>query len=258
LEKGNSMRELRLDAQALLVAIVGICVAATAASAQSTAKIESDAAQLVKWARAQFGDLSPAEDKLLRAAPTGRTAWCGPSKDPDEPSNDPAKAASWGQDRIIRAEVFRWLAIDSAAVSKVHPDGIQIGGAKFDKKLDLAFSKIEFPLGFLNCDIPKGIDLTQAKTREIVLSGSWTGPIDATRSAIEGDVSMIKSFRANGKVDLRRSVIDGDLICIASFLNPNGDAIDADGARVSGNVILGERRFFGFADRWLVPFIRAI
>jgi len=39
-------------------------------------------------ARARFGVLSQAELKLLRAAPKGEVAWCGPSAKDDDLAND--------------------------------------------------------------------------------------------------------------------------------------------------------------------------
>lgn len=235
------MRDLRLVTRALAIATVIVCTSAIAAGAQSGAEIAGDAALLVKLAQAQFGHLSPAETKLLRTAPTGYTTWYGPSKDPKAPSNDPAKAANWGSERVIRAEVFRWLAIDPHASSKVHPAGMRIGGVKIEKMLDLAFQKIEFPIKIANSAIPEGIDLTRAKTREIILSGSWIGPIYAEESAIEGDVHFDRGFRATGEVDLGSSVIEGSLNCIngASFLNASGYAIHAYRARIKGDVFLG-------------------
>jgi hypothetical protein len=42
-------------------------------------------------AQARFGELSQAELKLLRAAPMGEVAFCGPSAQNDDPANDPAQ-----------------------------------------------------------------------------------------------------------------------------------------------------------------------
>jgi len=61
------------------------------------------AQELLQLATARFGQLSEAEAKLLRAAPRGDFAVCGPSGNPNDPSNDPAKADDWGPGRQVRA-----------------------------------------------------------------------------------------------------------------------------------------------------------
>ncbi len=48
-------------------------------------------------ARAHFEDLTEAELKLLRAAPKGEVAVCGPNDDADDPANDPDKAGNWAR-----------------------------------------------------------------------------------------------------------------------------------------------------------------
>jgi hypothetical protein len=89
-------------------------------------------------ARARFGALSQAEQKLLRAAPKGEVAWCGPSAKDDDPANDPAKADEWGPEREIHAKVIRWLCRDRDAASAVDPVGIQVHAARITGGLDLS------------------------------------------------------------------------------------------------------------------------
>ncbi len=62
---------------------------------------------LIAAARAKFGELSAAEEKMLRCAESGDVAYCGPSAKDDDPENDPAKASEWGKDRTIRAKLIQ-------------------------------------------------------------------------------------------------------------------------------------------------------
>jgi len=48
--------------------------------------------ELMRVARDQFDDLTEAELKLLRAAPSGDVVGCGPSADDADPANDPANS----------------------------------------------------------------------------------------------------------------------------------------------------------------------
>jgi len=48
--------------------------------------------ELFKLAEGKFAPLSEAEKRLLRAAPKGEVAVCGPNFDEKDPENDPSKA----------------------------------------------------------------------------------------------------------------------------------------------------------------------
>jgi hypothetical protein len=111
-------------------------------------------------ARARFPDLSQAELKLLRAAPKGEVAWCGPSDKDDDPANDPAKAHEWGPEREIRADLIRWLCVNRDPASVVDPKGIQIHAARIAGASDLSFVSVPFPLGLCRCGVSDDADLT--------------------------------------------------------------------------------------------------
>jgi hypothetical protein len=80
--------------------------------------------KLKSLAEARFADLTQAEIKLLRAAPRGEVAVCGPNVDDQDPGSDPAKANEWGEDREIRADLIRWLCVDRQVRELVGPQGI--------------------------------------------------------------------------------------------------------------------------------------
>lgn len=65
------------------------------------------AAALERLARANFGELTEAEVKLLHAAPRRALVWVGPNSDADSPANDPIHAAKWLPTRTIRASAHR-------------------------------------------------------------------------------------------------------------------------------------------------------
>src|SRR6266478_73753 len=106
--------------------------------ADDTAEHANDLEALVPQ---RFGKLSEAEKRLLRAAPKGEGAMCGPNFDDKDPANDPAKAEhGWGPEREIRAGLVRWLCIDPRASKMVDPRGILVHAAKVTDNLDLSFA----------------------------------------------------------------------------------------------------------------------
>jgi hypothetical protein len=125
-------------------------------------------------AHLRFGKLSEAEKRLLYSAHKGETAVCGVSSDIRHPTNDPAKADSWGDGRVIRAELIAWLCVDEAAHKKVDRRGVWAVGAKIIGELDLSYATIPFPLNLAGCRLTHDTKLTYAKIPELCLNGSRT------------------------------------------------------------------------------------
>ena len=99
----------------------------------------------------RFGNLSRAETALLNCAPTGKPAICGPNSHPDDVANNPAHSDNWGSERIIRAELIRWLCVDQTASNAVDRRGIWIFAAKIIGELDLSYATVPFPLRIEQC-----------------------------------------------------------------------------------------------------------
>jgi len=216
--------------------------------------------ELLQLATTRFGQLSEAEAKLLRAAPKGDQAVCGPSGDFNDPSNDPSKADEWGPERRVRAELIRWLCTEREAASRVDPKGIQLVGAKVTGRLDLSFANVPFPLCLLRCCLTHQIIVASARLPALYLNGSRTRSITADGVTVFGNVFLRAAFTAEGEVRLLGAQIGGDLDCSGGvFRNPpqkdvpeSGKALNADGINVRGNVFLrrgftseGEVRLLG-------------
>ncbi|HKN25813.1 MAG TPA: hypothetical protein VJX72_13275 [Candidatus Acidoferrum sp.] len=129
--------------------------------------------ELLKLAETRFQSLREAERKLLNAAPLGETAWCGPSPKDFDPTNNPAKADSWGPERSIRAGLIRWLCIDRDARALIDPRGIQAHGARIEGSLDLSFVRVRFPLALRCCSLKEETKLRFLRIPTISFSGSW-------------------------------------------------------------------------------------
>jgi len=223
-------------------------------SAQDSAK------ELEHLARLRFPDppLSKAEEKLVRAAPDGYVAVCGPNMNWDDPANDPSKAEEWGADREIRAELIRWLCVDRRAKELVDPRGIQVVGAKISDSLDLDNVTIPFRLRLQRCLLMQELTLIGAQMPVLDLQHTRVRAITADGVIVKGDVFFSEGFSAKGEVRLLGAQIEGDLNCSgAMFENPakaggTGNALSADRAVIKGSVFLrngsstkGEVRLLG-------------
>jgi hypothetical protein len=205
---------------------------------------ESSGAQpddLETLARLRLPDLSEAELRLLRAAPKGETACCDPNPGPENLGYDPANAGEWGSEREIRAGLISWRCVNTDAIKRIDPAGIQVYGAKIIGRLNLFFAAISFPLLFQLCRFDGDIDLKFATLPALNLSGSSTRSVIADGVHVRGDVSLDEGFVSSGEVRVLDAQIGGSLSCRAgTFKNPGGVALAADRAEIKGSVLLDE------------------
>ncbi len=196
------------------------------------------AEKLLELALAQFDELKPAEQEMLKAAAEGRQISFAGKTDQER---DPAHADEWGEERIIRASVIRWLCADEQSSGLVDPRGILVDCAKIEGKLGLAFLTVDFPIVLLRCSIPAGIQLLSARTRLLSFDGSHTTSITADGLQADGDISLDRGFIAKGEVRLLGAKIAGSLSCTGGrFENEKGKALSADRAEIGGSVFLRE------------------
>ena len=206
-------------------------------------------------ARARFEDLSDAELKLLRAAPKGELAVCGPNAEDDDAANDPSNGDTWGAERAIHAELMRWLARDREAAERVDPKGLQIYGAKITGQLDLSLVVVPFALVLARCRLMENLSLTNAQIPVLALPGCRALSLTADRINVKGGIYLRQGFHAHGEVRLLGAQIGGDLDCSEGwFVNPlrtrttkggkvervpgTGTALNADGINVKGSAFL--------------------
>jgi len=193
--------------------------------------------QLLKLANEHFHqDISRTEGELFRAAANGGdlVPAAGSSA-----FDDPTNAANWPATRSIRADRLAWLCGEPAASALVGYRGIRMAGLRIDGPLNLEWAHIAFPFIAGKCAFSGEISLSYCHLRAIGLAGSHVKKISARHLEVDDDVILGNGFSSEGGVDLQSSTIGGHLICDGGhFFNPNGRALNADGATIRGSVYL--------------------
>ena len=194
-----------------------------------------------------LGDLSPVEQKVLRALTRGEWAVCGSTDDDKDPNNDPSKAdQSWGSERTVRAKFIRWLCVNPVAKECVDPMGVIIYGAKIIGTLNLSFVNT-FPLFFYRCSFAEDAIFRSARVPFLSFQGSWVREITADGIDIEGEAYLNDGFHAKGTVFFINAKIGGNLVCdggsfanglAADAIEIKGDASLRRGFRAAGEVRL--------------------
>jgi hypothetical protein len=195
--------------------------------------------ELLQLAHTRFPDLTNAEGQFLRAAALGTVARYGGQT---AEANHLLTAETWGQPRIIRADVIRWLCVDQGAIRCIDPKGLRVACARIEGHLDLAHVIIPFPLVLEHCSLRGGVDLTWAETRLLRFVGSHSGSFIGEGLAVQGDLFLSSGFQAEGEVQLSGARITGRLDCTEGvFRHPGGIALHANAAKVGDMVFCGIR-----------------
>ncbi len=174
--------------------------------------------------------LSPTEQRFHQALQQGERLDLR-TRDPtqDEPSNT---ADFCRADRAIRAEVVRQACIAAQHEGGRKSRGIHITAGWIVGRLDLAGESIAFPLTFQRCYFDARLQLAEANTRRIDLSGSLlSAGLQANGVKIAGSLVLARS-KVRGSIRLRQAKLDNALECDgAEFRNPFDRALDATGLR---------------------------
>lgn len=178
-----------------------------------------------------FGDLSPAESKLIEAAPSGDRVTIGSGDLPGEASPD----------TTIRAGLIRMLLLQEDASAPLHEKGVRLRGAWIIGVLDMQGADCSMDLTLSRCVLEKPISFVNARMRGVFLVGSQCPGLAADNARFEGSVYLRGGFEAHGEVSLPSANIAGDLqICGARLSNPDGNAIFAASMKVGGSIYLGD------------------
>lgn len=184
-----------------------------------------------------FGNLYPAESKLLAACRNGEAADINDSRpEARKPENH------------VRADFIRFLARGGDDTAPVHEAGVNLNGAVVVGELDLSGATVAFPLRLKHCLFQthsgqlanlffRGSNLAGG----LFLNGSHVKGVFGDSIHARDSLNLGGGFQATAKVSLIDAEITGTLQCGGGkFLMEKDEyALRLDGVKVSGCVFLG-------------------
>lgn len=189
---------------------------------------------------AEFEPLGPAEQKLVDWLTPGHRGLCVIS--------DGVPKAETPETRI-GARLIRYLALGGCDACRPPETGVQVQGAWIagddvrgaeTKGLDFEGATLPGDLALIACRIPDPILLRSARVRNLFLNRSHLNAgIAGDRLQAEGDV-FLPGAEVDGTVRLPGAQIGGDLDCADAKLRSRGEALLADGTRITGTLLLRE------------------
>jgi hypothetical protein len=195
---------------------------------------ETDQSSLVKNATLRFGKLSAAENELLGECPEGKTI---DRSSNSESNDDPANAAKWGADRVVRADCMNWLCTNQVASTCVGHNGISLKGVRIDGDFNLRYAKVPFPLSFEKCAFMKVVDIRNANIVALSFDGCRTSGMLAGGVQVRVKMSLEHGFKSFGEIDLSNARIGGDLsLTDGELTNEGKTALRADMLQVDGTI----------------------
>lgn len=188
-----------------------------------TARIEA----LKKLAGERFGEISPAEEYVLKIAAS---------------AEGPEVQAAEGEDRNdIRAGFVRWLATDSDVAANIDPLGIRISDAVITSILNLDSCTVRFPLRFSRCTFQERPTFISTRLPELYLFECRVEHGISAEGIRSQHFVFLGKLQANGELSFGHAKIDGPFTCTGASLNAKGNSIALHSSSISGSVVLNDQ-----------------
>lgn len=141
-----------------------------------------------------------------------------------------------GSRAAVRAEFLRWLATDSECAPHIDALGIRVYCATVQGKLELEECVVSRALDFRLCEFQAEINLKRASTQGVYFFNSTLNRgIAADRITIHGSL-LLRRIESFGEVCLSGAQIGGDLDCSGAHFIVSESALNADGAKIEGDL----------------------
>jgi hypothetical protein len=180
---------------------------------------------------AAFAPLLPAERLIVAELRRGDFDRLGDGSRPDEALDE----------RVVRAEVLRFLILGGAGETRPHEKGVRVSGAWIEGVLDLEGCRVPRDIGLKDCrftDVPL---LRSATIDNLFLDGSVLPGLDADRVEARGGLTL-RGAEVNGSVRLETARVGGLVEIDGAVLDsPDGVALAARGLRAEGLALRGTR-----------------
>ena len=191
---------------------------------------------LLERASSRFSKITftDCERKLLRNASTGQMSFCGPSG--TETDQVPADVGKRRTQYDVDASLLSWICTDPEVVKLVDSRGVQVHAARIVGVLELSFVKISFPLILHRTRFVDTVRFAHGFLNTLDLSGSKITGLSAEGANLAGDLILSGDFAALEEVALTGASLNGDLNAENANFEDIKESLNADGARVEGDV----------------------
>ncbi|MEW2044842.1 membrane-associated oxidoreductase [Streptomyces sp. NBC_00377] len=150
----------------------------------------------------EINDLTPAEQRLWRAFPTGATVDFRTA--PDE-----AVSPDWGPERTVRGVVLRALLLNGPR-EPGEIAALKVAGARVTGLLDLRQAVVDSMFRLTHCRFDEAPRMVGAQLNYVSLRDSELPGLDASHTRTEGGLRLTRC-RIGGPVHLSRAQISGAL-----------------------------------------------
>jgi hypothetical protein len=177
---------------------------------------------VVSWLKRDRPDLTPVEERLWDAYPTGAAVDLG----------DDLPDGTDGPERTVRAEVITALLLGACEGAPGRVPAVRLRGARITGAFDVSGGEVGCELRLRNCVLERTPDFSNARARQIRFGDCSMPGFDGGGLRVDGFFSLSGS-RIDGEVRLIRGYVSGGLRLNGTTVrNPGGYALFAGGLTV--------------------------